>query len=328
MRYLLRRISFYIVTAWVSLTINFFLPRLVPGDPAQAILARFRDKNPSPEMIQALEIQFGISHDPLWVQYLQYLNNLFHGNLGVSTNYFPTAVSTIIAQRMPWTLGLGLVTLLISFILGTLLGVLNAWKRGTRVDTIISPMIMMLSGIPYFWLAFICLYVFGFTFNWFPLNGGYDEGLVPSFDPDFMLSVLSHAILPALTIIVSSLAGWMLTMRNTMITTLSEDYILMAQAKGLSRGRVMLRYAARNAILPSITSFALALGFIVSGQLLTETVFSYPGIGFAFVQAIGDKDYALMQGVFLILSLAVLAANFIADLTYAALDPRVRVGGK
>ncbi|GCE28501.1 peptide ABC transporter permease [Dictyobacter alpinus] len=328
MRYLLRRISFYIVTAWVSLTINFFLPRMVPGDPAQAIMARLRDKNPSPEMLQALEVQFGISHDPLWLQYFQYIGNLFHGNLGVSTNYFPTPVATIIAQRMPWTLLLGLITLVISFILGTLLGVLNAWKRGTNFDTIITPMMMMLSGVPYFWLAFVCLYVLGFTYNLFPLNGGYDEGVVPGLDLDFILSALSHAILPALTIIVSSLAGWMLTMRNAMITTLSEDYILMARAKGISRGRIMIRYAARNAILPSITSFALSLGFIVSGQLLTETVFSYPGIGYAFIQAIGNKDYALMQGVFLILSLAVLAANLLADLMYAVFDPRVRMEGK
>lgn len=324
MPHTIRRVGFYLLTLWISLTLNFLLPRLVPGDPAQAIMARFRDKNVDPEMLQAIEAQFGISHDPLWVQYGQYLTNLLHGNLGISTGYFPTPVSDIIAQRLPWTLTLGLIALVLSFIIGTALGILNAWKRGTRVNSVLAPFMMLISGVPYFWLALIVLYVFAFMLHWFPLNGGYDEDLVPGWNVDFLLSVLSHAFLPALTIIVSSISGWMLTMRNAMITTLSEDYILMARAKGLRNAYVMFGYAARNAILPSVTSFALALGFIVTGQLLTELVFSYPGIGFALVQSVSNKDYALMQGLFLMLTLAVLAANFIADMLYTVLDPRVR----
>ncbi|QBD76967.1 ABC transporter permease [Ktedonosporobacter rubrisoli] len=324
MRLILRRLGFYAVTVWVAITLNFLLPRLVPGDPAQAFMARFQGRSIDPEMLRALEIQFGVSHAPLWQQYFQYINDLLHGNFGISTSYFPTPVATIIIQRMPWTLTLGIATIIISFLLGTLIGIINAWRRGTLVDTLISPLMMMISGIPYFWLALICLYVFAFTFHWFPLNGGYDEDILPAWNFDFFLSALFHAILPALTIIISSIAGWMLTMRNTMITTLSEDYVLMAQAKGLSSWRVMLTYAARNAILPSVTSFALALGFITGGQLFTETVFSYPGIGFAFIQSIGSKDYALMQGLFLIITLAVITANFFADMLYTVLDPRVR----
>src|SRR5581483_6235735 len=324
MRHLLRRIGFYIVTVWISLTLNFLLPRLVPGDPAQAFMARFQDKYVDPEMLQAIEIQFGVSHDPLWKQYLQYLVNLAHGNFGVSTSYFPTPVVTIIAQRMPWTLVLGIITIIISFLLCTLIGILNAWKRSKRLATLSTSVILTLSGIPYFWLAFILLFVFAFQLHWFPLNGGYDADITPSWSFDFFMSAAQHAILPAFTIIISSLAGWMLLMRNTMITTLSEDYVLMARAKGLKNWRIMLIYAARNAILPSVTGFALARDFVVGGQLFTETVFSYPGIGFTFVQAIGNKDYALMQALFLIITLVALTANFLVDMLYTVIDPRVR----
>lgn len=328
MRHLLRRIWFYVITIWASLTLNFLLPRLVPGDPAEAVMNSLRNKNANvdPEMLQALEIQFGVSHAPLWQQYLQYLNNLFHGNLGVSISYYPLPVTTIIAQRMPWTLGLGIATLVIGFLLGTLLGAFNAWKHDTAFDTIISPLMMLISGIPFFWIALLALYFFSYILNLFPLNGGYDPDIPHGFNPDFILSILQHSLLPAVTLVFTSLAGWMLTMRNTMILTLSEDYVLMAQAKGLSDRKVMLAYAARNAVLPSVTGFALSLGFIVSGQLLVETVFSYPGIGYSLVQAVNNKDYALMQGLFLIITLAVLGANFLADMLYTALDPRVRPG--
>jgi peptide/nickel transport system permease protein len=182
------------------------------------------------------------------------------------------------------------------------------------------------SAIPYFWMALLILYIFGFTLGWFPLSGGYDElNVDPGFTLDFIVSVIQHAILPALTIIIASLAGWMLTMRNSMITTLSEDYVLMARAKGLSSWYIMFAYAARNAILPNITNFALSIGFIVGGQLLTEMVFSYPGIGLALLNAVDGQDYALVQAIFLLVTLAVLGANFLADLLYSFLDPRVRL---
>lgn len=324
MRHFLRRIGFYLVTVWASLTINFLLPRLMPGDPADAVMAKLRDKDVNPEMLRALEAQFGISHAPLWQQYGEYLNNLLHGNLGVSTSFYPTPVATVIAQDMPWTIGLGITTLTIGFVLGTLLGVINAWRRGTKLDTFGSTAMMLISTIPYFWLALIVVYFFAFVFQIFPLYGGYDPDITEGFNPDFIMSVLQHAVLPAITIIVSSLAGWMLTMRNAMVTNLSEDYVLMAKAKGLTNRRVMLAYAARNAILPNVTGFAIAIGFIFGGLLITELVFSYPGIGTAFVEAIENKDYALMQGLFLIITFTVLVANFLADMVYGFLDPRVR----
>lgn len=326
MRHLLRRIGFYLVALWASVTINFFIPRLAPGNPAEVLMGRMKGKLP-PQAIHALEIAFGLNHDPIWLQYLQYLNNLLHGNLGTSITYFPTPVSDVIGQELPWTLLLVGVALVISFVVGTLLGIIVVWRRGALGDVIMTPLFTFLSAIPYFWLALLLLYTLGFLLNWFPIHGGYDSDVAsPGWNFDFILSASQYAILPALTIIIGSISGWMLGMRNAMLTTLSEDYVLMAEAKGLPQSRVMFTYAARNAILPNITAFALSLGFVVSGSLLTEIVFSYPGIGFALLQAVDNHDYALLQGIFLIISAAVLVANFLADLMYVLLDPRVRLG--
>ncbi|HLI07275.1 MAG TPA: ABC transporter permease [Ktedonobacteraceae bacterium] len=323
MRHLLRRIGFYLVAVWASITLNFLIPRLAPGNPAEALIARFQGRI-RPEALHSLEIEFGITNQNLWVQYVQYLNNLAHGNLGLSITYFPTPVTTVILQDIPWTLALiGLATI-ISFVLGTLLGIFLAWRRGTTLDSAIPPILTFLSAIPYFWLALISLYVLAYTLNLFPLNGGYDISVTPGLNINFIISAVQHGLLPALTIVVSSIAGWLLGMRNTMITTLSEDYVLMAEAKGLAERRVMFNYAARNAILPNITGFAINLGFVVGGSLLVEIVFSYPGVGFALLQAVQNSDYALMQGLFLFIALAVLAANFLADIVNAALDPRIR----
>ncbi|HCI81815.1 MAG TPA: peptide ABC transporter permease [Ktedonobacter sp.] len=323
MRHLLRRIVFYLVALWAAVTLNFLIPRLAPGDPASTLIARFQGRI-DPRALQALEVAFGISHASLLTQYFQYLNNLLHGNLGLSITYFPTPVSTVIAEDLPWTLGLVGISAIISFIIGTLLGVIVAWKRGSTLDSILPPIMTFIAAIPYFWFALIVLYVLAFLLNWFPVSGAYDTSLEVGFTPDFLVSLLQHAVLPAFTIVVGSIAGWMLGMRNTMITTISEDYVLMAKAKGLPERRVMLAYAARNAILPNVTGFALALGFVVGGALLTEVVFSYPGIGFALLQAVQNSDFALLQAIFLIIVIAVLIANFIADLVYVALDPRVR----
>ncbi len=323
MRHLIRRLGFYLVALWASVTINFFIPRLAPGDPAEALLARMHGRI-SPAALHALEIQYGITHDPLLNQYLQYLNNTAHADLGTSFSSFEP-VTSVIARDLPWTLLLVGVALILSFVIGTFLGIAVAWWRGSKMDTVLMPAFTFISAVPYFWFALALVFVFGYTLGWFPSNGGYDiYAYTPSWDLGFFLSAAQYAILPAFTIVVGSIAGWMLGMRNTMISTLSEDYVLMAEAKGLSRWRVMTTYAARNAILPNITSFALSLGFVVSGSLLTEIVFNYPGIGYALLQAVQNKDYPEIQGLFLIITVAVLAANFLADLVYVVLDPRVR----
>lgn len=330
MRHLIRRLSIYVLAIWAAVTINFFLPRLAPGNPAETVYYRLSQRGAvSPAVLQALENEFGVNtKDPLWVQYFSYLNNLLHGNLGVSTTYFPASVSDVIGQNIKWTLILLSVSVLISFTLGTLIGVFMAWKRGTALDSVLSSAMTFLYSILYPWLALVTVYFLGFKFGWFPFSDGYDVGATtPGWNLDFIFSAAYHAILPALTIVASTIAGWMLTMRNSMITTLSEDYILMAQAKGLTSRRVMFAYAARNAILPSVTGFAIAIGSVVGGQLLVEIVFSYPGIGFALFQGIQNQDYALADGILLLVIVATVLMNLIVDLLYVVLDPRTRQEG-
>ena len=326
MRHVFRRVGIYLLAIWVALTVNFFLPRIAPGNPAEVVYNRLSQRGPvSPATLKALEIQFGVNTtDPLWAQYLAYLNNLLHGNLGISTNYYPTPVTSIIAQDIPWTLALLTMSVALSFTLGTLLGIFVAWKRGTAFDTITSSVMTFFYSILYPWLALMAVFFIGYSLGWFPFSDGYDVALSPGWNLDFLLSAAYHAILPALTLIISTVAGWMLTMRNSMITTLSEDYVLMAQAKGLTQRRVMFAYAARNAILPSVTGFAIALGAVVGGALLVEIVFSYPGIGYALFQAIQSQDYFLADGILLLVIVATVVMNLLVDLLYTALDPRVR----
>ena len=326
MRHVFRRVGIYLLAIWAALTVNFFLPRIAPGNPAEVVYNRLSQRGPvSPATLKALEIQFGVNTtDPLWAQYLAYLNNLLHGNLGISTNYYPTPVTSIIAQDIPWTLALLTMSVALSFTLGTLLGIFVAWKRGTAFDTITSSVMTFFYSILYPWLALMAVFFIGYSLGWFPFSDGYDVSLSPGWNLDFLLSAAYHAILPALTLIISTVAGWMLTMRNSMITTLSEDYVLMAQAKGLTQRRVMFAYAARNAILPSVTGFAIALGAVVGGALLLEIVFSYPGIGYALFQAIQSQDYFLADGILLLVIVATVVMNLLVDLLYTALDPRVR----
>jgi peptide/nickel transport system permease protein len=325
-RHVIRRIGIYLLAIWAAVTINFFLPRLAPGNPAATVYDRLAQHGAvNPATLKALELEFGVNtHEPLVVQYISYINNLLHGDLGVSTNYYPYSVTQIIGQDIKFTLVLLSVSVILSFTLGTLLGIVVAWKRGTVLDTVVSTVMTFFYSILYPWLALMALYFLGYTLGWFPFADGYDVSLTPGWNFDFLWSATYHAILPALTLIVSTIAGWMLTMRNSMVTTLSEDYILMAQAKGLRQRRVMFAYAARNAILPSVTGFAIALGAIVGGALLVEIVFSYPGIGYALFQAIQSQDYFLADGILLLVIVATVVMNLVVDVLYSVLDPRVR----
>jgi len=323
MKFLGRRIAFYVFTAWAAVTLNFFIPRLLPGDPVQSLINKYQGRL-STDSIKSLYVLFGLDKQTtVWQDYLTYWGNLFHGDFGISFTFFPTPVAEVVAQSLPWTLMLVGISTVLGFILGTLAGVGLGWRRGTWADGLL-PVANFFSAIPYFWLGLIAIAVFAVAIPVFPASGGYDGGLSPSFSLEFIGSAIYHAALPAITIVLSSVAGWILGMRNMMVTVSSEDYVTVAQAKGLPERRVMFGYAARNAILPSLSGFALSLGFIVGGTLVTEMVFSYPGIGFVLFQAIGSKDYPLMQGVFLIITLSVLVANMVADFAYAFLDPRTR----
>ncbi|MFC4942195.1 ABC transporter permease [Pseudonocardia sp. GCM10023141] len=325
MRFIARRGVFYLITAWAAVTINFVLPRVMPGDPVQSLINRYQGQI-SADAVASLYTLFGLDEQQsIWQQYVEYWGRLFTGDLGLSFTFFPTPVSEVIAQALPWTVGLVGVASVLSFVLGTLGGVAIGWRRGTWADGLL-PVTAFLSAVPYFWLGLIAIMVLAVTWPVFPSSGGYDGGLVPSLDPEFIGSALQHAVLPAATIVISSVAGWVLGMRNMMVTVSSEDYVTVAQAKGLSERRVMFGYAARNAVLPQVSGFALSLGFIVSGTLVMEMVFSYPGVGYMLFQATGGQDYPLMQGIFLVITLAVLVANLCADIAYAVLDPRTRQG--
>ncbi|MFF2846572.1 ABC transporter permease [Streptomyces sp. NPDC058001] len=329
-RFVVRRLGFYLVALWSAITLNFFLPRLMPGDPSAAIvdkLQRVSGQQLGPEALRSVQNIFGEPSANLGRQYLDYLAQLARFDLGISVSNFPMPVSELVRQGLPWTLLLVGSTTVLAFLLGTGLGALAGWRAGSRFDTVISPLVTFVSAVPYFWTALIALWVFGFSLGWFPLSGGYDADLEVGFSPGFLLSVLRYGALPAATILFSAFGGWLLGMRNMTVTTVREDYVLLAQAKGLSEKRVLLRYAARNAMLPNFTGFALALGHVIGGALLTEIVFSYPGIGYLLFTALQQRDYPVMQGVFLLITLTVLLANLLADSVYALLDPRIREGG-
>ncbi len=323
MRYALRRLGFYLLAAIASIALNFLIPRLMPGDPASAMFARFQGQM-APEAMEAMRASFGLDRGTLPAQFVSYLSHVLRGDLGRSIAYYPTEVTQVIGTGLSWTLVLTGVALITSFALGTFLGVLVAWRRSGFLDSILPPAFAFIGAFPYFWLAMLTLYVFGFKLRWFPLRHAYGFDVEPGPTLTFVVDAARHAVLPAATIVVATIGGWVLGMRNNMIAVLGTDYITMARAKGLSNRRVMLRYAARNALLPSVTSFGMALGFVLSGSLLSEIVFSYPGMGYLLVQAVRSQDYPLMQGLFLIITLSVLAANWLVDLVYASLDPRTK----
>jgi peptide/nickel transport system permease protein len=322
MSFLVRRLIFYVVAAWVALTINFVIPRLVPGNAVESIMSKFTDLQPA--AYRAIEAMLGVGNaGSIWHQYWAYLVDVAHFNLGTSSSEFPAQVSTLLGEALPWTIILVGSATVIAFIVGTVLGIAAGWRHGGGLDRVL-PGLMFLQAIPYFFFALILLELFAVKLHVFPLGQGYGEGLIPGWHWAFIGSAIYHSLLPALTIVLTSIAGWMLQMRNVMITTIGEDYVVAAQAKGLPNRRVIFTYAARNAILPQLQGFGLAIGFVVSGALIMEIVFSYPGIGLLLVNAVTSDDYALTQGIFLVITFAVLLANMIVDLIIVFVDPRAR----
>jgi peptide/nickel transport system permease protein len=322
MSFIVRRLVFYVVAAWVALTINFFIPRLVPGNAVESIMSKF--PNLQPAAYRAIEAMLGVGHPgSIWHQYWAYLVDVSHLNLGTSTSEYPAQVSTLLGEALPWTIVLVGTATVIAFLVGTALGIAAGWRHGGGLDRVL-PGLMFLQAIPYFFFALILLELFAVKLHVFPIGQGYSQGLIPGWHWDFISSAVYHSLLPALTIVLTSIAGWMLQMRNVMITTSGEDYVVAAQAKGLSNRRVILTYAARNAILPQLQGFGLAIGFVVSGALVMEIVFSYPGIGLLLVNSVTSNDYALTQAIFLVITFAVLLANLIVDLIIVFVDPRAR----
>jgi peptide/nickel transport system permease protein len=326
MRFLARRLLVLFLTGWVALTLNFVLPRLMPGNPIQAMLARYQGRL-DPRAVDALKIAFGLNTRQSAIsQYFSYLGNIATGNLGTSISLFPAKVTSVIGSALPWTLGLVGFSTIIAFILGTAVGAASGWRRGSRLDSVLVPFGVMLSAVPVFWISLLALYFLAFRLGWFPVAGGLGGTQAASISG--VGSIIDHAALPALTLIVVSTGAWILLMRNSTVSVLGEDFIKFGRAKGLPERVVAYRYAARNAILPNFTAFAMALGFVVAGAIFIEYVYSYPGIAYYFLNAVLSLDYPLIQGISLVIVVAVLLANFVADVMYVFLDPRIRVEGR
>jgi peptide/nickel transport system permease protein len=319
--YTLRRIVSTLFTLWVALTINFILPRLMGGDPAEYIAST--TAMGSREYAEALRVQFGLDKGIL-EQYILYFKELLKGNMGISFSIFPVPVITIISRAIPWTLFIVLLSTIISFVIAWVLGTLAALKKGRIFDQVVVGTSFYIQSTPSFFVSMLILMGLSFYLRWFPMSHAMPSGIQPG-TPWYRLvgPICYHAFLPVLSLIIVSLAGRMVMMRSNILQIFSEDYITLAQAKGLKRSKILVKYALRNALLPSFTGLMLSLGAAVGGAITTEIIFSYPGIGLTIVNAIYNQDYPLIQGCFTIIAVSIVFMNLLADLIYPLLDPRV-----
>ena len=325
--YVLRRLGIFFLTIWLAATVNFFLPRLGGGDPVRQQLVQQAALGGSiqtglEEMIAIYDKKFGLN-EPLWRQYLTYLGDTARLDFNYSLTDYPQTVISIIGESLPWTLGLLMTTIIISWLIGGLLGAFMGWPRAPKFLSYLMPPLLSLNAIPFFLLGLVLVYVFAFRLGWFPLLYGYTPGTFPQWSWGFAQDVLYHAILPALSIILVSIGGWALSMRSMMVTTTGEDFVTYADAKGLKDSTIFVRYAIRNALLPQTTALGLALGQVIAGTIIVEVIFSYPGIGKVLFTAIRGSDYFLVQGIVFMLILAIGLATLILDFIYPLLDPRI-----
>ncbi|MHC1770565.1 MAG: ABC transporter permease [Flexilinea sp.] len=329
-KYLLRRLALFFLTIWAAATFNFFIPRISGQDPVEQRLMQRAVGGGSvqtgmEEMIREYNNKFGLDK-PLLEQYVNYLWDLSHGNFNYSIADYPRTVISAIEDALPWTIGLLGTATVIMFLLGSLLGGLMAWPRTPRFMRILITPFIALSAIPYYLLGLIMTYFFAFRNHWLPLFGGYSPLIFPDLSWKFVLDILRHAFLPAVSIVLAGIGGWALSMRGMMLTVLGEDYMMLAEAKGLKTKSLFFRYAMRNAILPQISSLTLSLGYIISGSVLVEVIFSYPGIGSVLYHAIRGFDYFLIQGIVFTIVVAISLGALILDLILPLLDPRISYG--
>jgi peptide/nickel transport system permease protein len=326
MRFLARRLVFYVFAVWVAVTLNFLLPRLMPGDPIGGVLQHLSPAQlaSNPGIIKTYEALLGGGKGSIWHDYVAYLHRVAHFDFGVSTSNYPAHVSEVIGRVLPYSIFLVGVAFVISFVLGVTVGMVAAWRRGGGFDNVVVPVFMALSAFPAFFTGLLAIYFLGLKLGWFPIQHAYDTGLEPGWDWAFVSSAFRHSQLPILVIIGAFTGGWVLNMRAVMINTIGEDYVSMAQAKGLRDRRVMTRYAGRNAILGPLNGFAALFASAVGGLVFIEYVFSYPGAGLTLQQAALGNDYPLTQGLLLIFALCVIASSFVMDMLNFVLDPRVR----
>lgn len=328
MHFFLRRLGFYTLALLFAASLNFILPRAMPGDPVTMMFANATTQV-TPERIEAMKKLLGFVDGPLYEQYFSYLANIFTGNWGLSIKFYPITVNELLFSAFGWSLFLTGTAIILAFCIGSVLGIFAAWKRGSRYDTFISPSMLVVQSIPSVVVAMLVLYVFAIGLEWFPMSNAYTVGTMPDWTSwDFYKDVAYHAALPLICATIGQIGGFLISMRNNMINLLSEDFITMAKAKGLSENRVIFNYAARNAMLPSITALSMALGGAISGQLIVEMIFNYPGLGTVLLNAIHARDYQVLQGQLLLMTIFMLLFNFIADLLIVYLDPRIRKGDK
>jgi peptide/nickel transport system permease protein len=326
MRWFARRLAFYILAIWVALTVNFLLPRLMPGDPIAGLLAHLSPAQlaANPGIVQTYEALLGGGHHSIWQDYVTYLHRVSHFDFGISTSNYPTPVSEVIGRTLPYSIFLVGVAFVLAFVIGTAVGMVAAWRRGGVVDSVLVPAFMAVAALPAFFTALLGLYFLGLKAHWFPIQHAYDSGLAPGLNWTFLSSALRHSELPILVVVAAYAGGWVLNMRTVMINTIGEDYVTMAHAKGLRDRRVMTRYAGRNAILPPLNGFAALFACAVGGLVFVEYIFSYPGAGYTLQQAVLGNDYPLAQAILVVLSVCVIVANLIMDVLNLVLDPRLR----
>ncbi|HLZ26591.1 MAG TPA: ABC transporter permease [Chloroflexota bacterium] len=325
--YLSRRLLQFVAVLWGAATLNFFIPRLAPGNPVRDQLQQMASQGGAlqlgiEDMVRSYDQQFGLDQ-PLWLQYLRYLGSVLRLDFGYSLSQYPVHVITLIEAALPWTIGLLLASTFLAFGIGTLLGAVIGWTRSPRALRFLVLPLLVFSSIPYYLLGLVLVYALAVTHPFFPLSGGYSVSAIPSLSLPFVLDIVHHALLPAFSIVLAGMGFWGLGMRGMMVTTEGEDYMLFAEAKGLKGIRILLRYAVRNAILPQFTSLAIALGHIVSGSVIVEVVFAFPGIGSLLVKAISGSDFFLIYGIVFIIILAISVATLLIDLVYPLIDPRI-----
>jgi peptide/nickel transport system permease protein len=326
--FLFKRFGLFLLVIWSAATLNFLVPKLTPRDPLrEKLLAQAAKTGYIPagfnEMVKAYEAQFGLDQ-PIWKQYVRYMNNLLHLDLGYSIAYYPKTTLELISEALPYTIAVLTLATIVAFFLGTLLGALMGWERSSFFVRHILPSFLMLGAIPAFVFGLILVYFLAFRWKLLPLTGAQSANMVSAFNLPFILDLAKHAILPAITVIMTSAGGWAIGMRGMMVTVQGEDYMTFGEAKGLKGWRLFYKYGVRNAILPQVTGLALAFSYIVSGSVLVELVCRYPGIGSILADAIKGLDYGVIYGVVFVLTVTIAVAMLIMDLIYPLLDPRIR----
>jgi peptide/nickel transport system permease protein len=331
--YVLRRLVKAVFTIWFVTTLIFFVVRAMPGNPVDLFIQELTLSGISPDEArnQAASLLSINLNQPIQDQYFDFMGNLLHGDLGKSYRSRGLAVSAMIAARLPWTLFSVGISLLISFTLGIFLGTIMAYKRDSLLDHLLSNLAAGLDAIGPYIIGLLAILLLGVTWKLVPIQqmrGSLSPGVQPGFTLEFFSDVLSHVMVLATVYILSTIGGWMLTMKSNTVSTLGEDYVTVAQARGLSDVRIMTAYVGRNATLPLFTRLAISIGFVIGGSVLLEGLFVYQGIGSLLVTAIADRDYPVMQGIFMTTTFAVVGANLIADFAYGWLDPRIRIVGE